>query len=160
MYICDCYCWKKYFEFEFEFDIYQHIYQYVSRYIKMWCIFPLMRSTLVIYYNEAVKYTVPVDGMLINHITIGFKRHTSLMMFPMQTFNFLSKPSKWITVSGQLAHHHGQTPVYFTWNNVVDTLRLRQNGCHFRRTFSNASFWMKMYEFWLRFHWSLFLRLN
>ena len=27
-------------------------------------------------------------------------------------------------------------------------------------TFSNAFYWMKMYEFWFRFHWSLFLRLQ
>ena len=30
----------------------------------------------------------------------------------------------------------------------------------FQTTFSNAFSWMKMYEFRLRFHWSLFLRLQ
>ena len=30
----------------------------------------------------------------------------------------------------------------------------------FQTTFSNAIFLMKMYEFWLRFHWSLFLRVQ
>ena len=30
----------------------------------------------------------------------------------------------------------------------------------FLTTYSNASSWMKMYEFWLRFHWSLFLSVK
>ena len=30
----------------------------------------------------------------------------------------------------------------------------------FQMTFSNAFPWMKVYEFWLRFHWSLFLRVQ
>ena len=30
----------------------------------------------------------------------------------------------------------------------------------FHTTYSNAFSWMKMYEFWLRFHWSLFLRVK
>ena len=30
----------------------------------------------------------------------------------------------------------------------------------FHTTFSDAFTWMKMYEFWLRFHWSLFLRVQ
>ena len=30
----------------------------------------------------------------------------------------------------------------------------------FQMTCSNAFSWMKMYEFWLRFHWSLFLRVQ
>ena len=42
---------------------------------------------------------------------------------------------------------------------LVNTLRPRQNGSHFQTTFSNAFFCMKMYEFRLRFHWSLFLRV-
>ena len=30
----------------------------------------------------------------------------------------------------------------------------------YQTTFWNASFWMKMFEFWLRFHWNLFLRFE
>ena len=30
----------------------------------------------------------------------------------------------------------------------------------FQTTFSNAFSWMKIYEFWLRFHWSVFLRIQ
>ena len=30
----------------------------------------------------------------------------------------------------------------------------------FQTTFSNTFSWMKMYEFWLKFHWSLFLRVK
>ena len=47
---------------------------------------------------------------------------------------------------------------------VYYTLRQRQNGRHFtddsQTTFSNVFSWMKMYEFWLKFHWSLFLRVQ
>ena len=42
----------------------------------------------------------------------------------------------------------------------VNTLRPRQNGCHWQTTFSNAFSWMKIYEFRLRFHWNLFLRVQ
>ena len=39
------------------------------------------------------------------------------------------------------------------------TLRPRQNG-RLLQTFSNAFSWMKMYEFRLMFHWSLFIRVQ
>ena len=42
-----------------------------------------------------------------------------------------------------------------TCKGYFNTSRARQNGC--QTTFSNALSWMKMYEFWLRFHCSLFL---
>ena len=41
-----------------------------------------------------------------------------------------------------------------------NSLRPRQNGHHFQTTFSNVISWMKMYEFPLRFHWSLFPRVD
>ena len=40
-----------------------------------------------------------------------------------------------------------------------NSLRPRQNGHHFQ-AFSNAFSWMKMYEFRLKFHWSLSWRVN
>ena len=43
----------------------------------------------------------------------------------------------------------------------LNTLRLRQDGRRFSQTrFSNAFSWMKMYEFHLKFHWSLCLRFQ
>ena len=45
-------------------------------------------------------------------------------------------------------------------HHCVNTLRLRQMDAIFQTTFSNAFSWMKMYEFWLRFHWSLFPRVK
>ena len=39
---------------------------------------------------------------------------------------------------------------------TFNTLRPRQDGCHFQMTFSNAFPLMKMYEFQLKFHWILF----
>ena len=43
---------------------------------------------------------------------------------------------------------------------TINTLRPRQNGRHFQTTFSNVFSWMKMYEFRLKFHWTLFLRVQ
>ena len=42
----------------------------------------------------------------------------------------------------------------------MNRLRLRQNGRHFTDNTFNAFSWMKMYEFCLKFHWSLFLRVQ
>ena len=42
----------------------------------------------------------------------------------------------------------------------VNPLRPRQNGHHSQTTFSNAFSWMKIYEFLLTFHWSLFLKVK
>ena len=40
----------------------------------------------------------------------------------------------------------------------LNTWRLRQNGHHFPEDISNAFSWMKMHEFRVRLHWSLFPR--
>ena len=42
---------------------------------------------------------------------------------------------------------------------MINTLRPRRNGWHFATTFSSALPWMKMSEFRLKFHWSLFLKV-
>ena len=42
--------------------------------------------------------------------------------------------------------------------NLIHSKR-RQNGRHSQTTFKNGFSWMKMYEFRLKFHWSLFLRV-
>ena len=44
--------------------------------------------------------------------------------------------------------------------HVVNTPRPGKTAAIFKTTFSNAFSWMKMYEFRLRFHWSLFLRVQ
>ena len=47
------------------------------------------------------------------------------------------------------------------WDCVIlNTFRPRQMATIFQTTFSNAFSWMKMYEFWLKFHWSLFPRVR
>ena len=50
--------------------------------------------------------------------------------------------------------------VKIKWCNAVNTLRLRQNAAISQRTLSIAFSWMKMLEFRLNFHWSLFLRVQ
>ena len=44
--------------------------------------------------------------------------------------------------------------------DVFNTLRLRQMDAIWQTTFSSAFSWMKMFEFLLKFHWSLFLRVE
>ena len=52
----------------------------------------------------------------------------------------------------------------FWWHFQVDisfnTLRRRQMDAISQTTFSNAFSWMKMFEFRLKFHWSLFPRVQ
>ena len=48
----------------------------------------------------------------------------------------------------------------FRDRSLVNTLRPRQNGRHFWTTFSNAFYWMKMFELRLKFHWSTYLRVQ
>ena len=40
---------------------------------------------------------------------------------------------------------------------IFNILKPRQNGCHFSDDIFICNLWKKMYEFWLTFHWSLFL---
>ena len=42
----------------------------------------------------------------------------------------------------------------------INTLRPRQLDAIWQTTFSNAFSWMRMFEFLLKFHWSLFLRVE
>ena len=43
---------------------------------------------------------------------------------------------------------------------IIKTLRLRQNGRHFADDILKCIFLMKMYGLWLKFHWSLLLRVQ
>ena len=49
---------------------------------------------------------------------------------------------------------------FMTNTYSYNILRPRQNCRISQTTFSNAFSWMKMYEFRLRFHWTLFLRFE
>ena len=46
------------------------------------------------------------------------------------------------------------------WGELVNTLGLKKMATIFQTIFSNTFSWMKIYEFWLRFHWSLFVRVQ
>ena len=47
-----------------------------------------------------------------------------------------------------------------SWQTPINTLRPRQMDAIAQRTFSNAFSWMNMFEFLLKFHWSLFPRVE
>ena len=60
-----------------------------------------------------------------------------------------------LSISDQWDH------IKFPWiGNCINTLRPRQNGRHFADDILNAFSWMKMFEYRLKFHWSLFLRVQ
>ena len=44
---------------------------------------------------------------------------------------------------------------YDSYNNSLNTMRPKQSGCHFPGEISNGFPWRKIYEFRLRYHWSL-----
>ena len=48
----------------------------------------------------------------------------------------------------------------FTLAFWMNTLRLWQNDCKFADDIFKCIFWRKIYKFWLKFHWSLFLINN
>ena len=51
-----------------------------------------------------------------------------------------------------LAIHHWCHPLVISVLGIIfNTLRLRQNGRHFKTAISNAFSWMKAFEFWLIF---------
>ena len=56
--------------------------------------------------------------------------------------------------------HQDLTPYGMSRPQWVNSSPPGQNGCHFADNFFNAFSWMKMYQFRLRFHWNLFLRLK
>ena len=52
------------------------------------------------------------------------------------------------------------TAAMTNWAYAFNTLRPRQIDAISQTTFSNAFSWMKMFEFRLKFHWSLFSRVQ
>ena len=57
--------------------------------------------------------------------------------------------NKWVVAVSDFPHKLILTD--WGWEKMADI---------FQTTFSNAFSWMKMYKFWLRFHWSLFRRVQ
>ena len=49
--------------------------------------------------------------------------------------------------------------IIYRWDQKYITSRPRQMTAVFQATFLNWFPWMKIYQFWLRFHWSLFSRI-
>ena len=48
---------------------------------------------------------------------------------------------------------------YVTDSKNIKSLRPRQMDATSQTTFSSAFSWMKMFHFWIKFHWSLFLKV-
>ena len=62
----------------------------------------------------------------------------------------------------QISHIIQYQYLYCVYRNcwLINTLRQRQMDAISQKTFSNAFSWIKMFEFQLKFHWSLFPRVQ
>ena len=63
-------------------------------------------------------------------------------------------------ISGFLSYHYSLDSNIVPRFSGLNTLRPRLNGRHFTDDISNEFSWMKMYEYWLKFHWILFPRVQ
>ena len=84
-------------------------------------------------------------GNMVLSVESGDLRHVTLC--------FLFTQSSWLSGKKLGINHFIDMATFY---KAFNTLRLRQNGRHFPDDISNGFLWMKMHEFWLKFHWSLF----
>ena len=135
------------------------------------------RRQAIIYTNAWILLIGPF-GTNFSEILIGIqtfsftKTHLKMSSAKWRAFclglNVLTKSTSKLGHGSLIASHrftcmkpliHTPTPS-LTWSISVRTLRPRQMAAGFQTTFSNRFRWMKMYEFRLKFHWSLFLRVQ
>ena len=122
---------------------------------------------LWLYYHSGLKhhwihmFSLPISV----RVTSGYFTDTGAIIWLPQCQ--WSNP-EWYGYAGLVSYHSMSQEVMNCVNNSWDvlavlalfnTLRPRQNGGHFT-TFPNAFPLMKIYEFWLMFQWSLFLRIK
>ena len=91
------------------------------------------------------------EGAILAMHTILYERCNMVIVNIWTVFTWISIPNRNKTKQ--------KTAPTRTPQNDINTLRLRQNGRHFADDTFNAFSWMKMLEFRLTFHWSLFLRV-
>ena len=65
--------------------------------------------------------------------------------------------TEWLEVKFIISYRSRR--VWVVWC-FINTLRPKQNGCQLPDDIPNAFSWMKIYKFRLRFHWSLFPRVQ
>ena len=97
-------------------------------------------------------------------------RHNGNLFHRMGHFSYLVNTTATAVLSRQEAMASATIVlICFSWNISVsaangliyfNTLRLRQNGPIAQTTISSTFSWMKMLEFLLKFHWSLFARVQ
>ena len=65
------------------------------------------------------------------------------------------------SIQSSLIKHKAETSQRYEWKQIpFNSLRPRKMAAVSPTTLLNAFSWMKMLEFWLKFHWSLFLRVQ
>ena len=142
-----------------------YIYVYAHR-----CSFLLQNGTL--WDKGLVHCGICATGLG----DINFKKHKLCNMLGIKSMSTSCEIALWsmpqnifddkLTLVQIPSHYPRQgwpwvvSPHGITRPQWVNTLRQRQMNTISQATFSNAFSWMKMYEFRLRFHWSLFLRVQ
>ena len=90
------------------------------------------------------------------------KKKMFLCLQPLQYFYWLENVSSWNDISQH--YFEALNVTGYTWGILVkmifNTLRSRQMATIFQIIYSNEFSWMKLYEFQLKFHWILFLRVQ
>ena len=142
----------------------------------------LVRSGLIFYIWLKKVSTNETRHYICNKYVISFLPGWDLAQSQMDTDLKLAKDIPYLSLTCELQdceYCEGNLPCYtristlstkstvWLWVsssvlslNWVNTLRLRQNGSISQMTDSIAFSWMKIYEFRLKFHWSLFLRFQ
>ena len=121
--------------------------------IHAWGIHQLTRCSLVTQYPFSVKFTtifIFMISQLKPHIQIFYVGRAIYSSID-YVVNLLSNitHSCWCSCYNIVACSHLLT--HWGWDKMATI---------FQTTFSNAFPWMKMYDFWLKFHWSLFIRVQ
>ena len=114
------------------------------------------------YFRCLYGSYIPITLSLVIPITIPLHSHTYVMAHYAIWFTFSHRWQAWQSSLSRYASSTGVKGHGWHTADMLNTLRPRQDGRHFpddifQTTFSNGFSWMKMCEFRLTFHWSLFL---
>ena len=125
------------------------------------------RRQVIIWTNAGILLIGPLETHVID-ILIG------IQTFPFKKMHLKMSSAKWrlfclglnllnISISITWISHMAGTrelKLYYGSSLSVITLRPRQNGCQFADDVLKCIFFNEIFEFWLKFHWILFLRVQ
>ena len=128
----------------------QYALQFVSSYLcYFYCIFHVtcLRIFVLTYrYAAGIFHLLPPSAVISQILSLLCALELSIIT---TRFRPITPPSGQVTMTDSA----GPTILLTHWGRD-------KMAAIFRTTFSNAFSWMKIYEFRLRFHWNLFLRVQ